>query len=109
MDLAFVQSPKRGKRSVADWIVFLLCWEWPLSAKGMHQRLTQKHGMRVTYQAVQKYSRMMLNENVLLRESFYYKINPGWLDGMRKRITGVKRNYARYEIRRNGFCKKYIN
>ncbi|PIU21538.1 MAG: hypothetical protein COT15_01675 [Candidatus Diapherotrites archaeon CG08_land_8_20_14_0_20_34_12] len=109
MDLAFVQSPRRGKKSVADWIIFMLSAEWPLSAKSMHQRLVQKYGIDVSYQAVQKYSRMMLGEKVLLRDSFYYKINADWLDSIRKQAIHVKRNYSTYEIKRNGFCKKYIN
>ncbi len=66
------------KRPVRDVIIEILSTEWPLSCRKIHWRLKRKYGISVTYQAVHKTVKQMVEEKVLAEEGKKYKINIDW-------------------------------
>ncbi len=63
-----------GKNSVKDDIFSILSEEPHLSAKEIHTRVKRKQGKDVTYQAVHKTIKQLLNQNILIKNEKDYRI-----------------------------------
>lgn len=86
MVLGIPKSAKNTKEAV----ILILSNEWPLSAKKIYNKV-RKMGLSVTYQAVFKTIKQLLDEGTLQKDDKEYKLNVDWLKRMDKeseRILG---------------------
>jgi hypothetical protein len=83
------EGGRKGDSSIKGLVVRILCDEWPLSVREMHERIKRTHGIGCSYQAVFKQVKELLENNVVLSEGRYYKINREWLARMNARIESL--------------------
>lgn len=79
-------SPKNTKEA----IILILSNEWPLSAKKTYN-LVRKKGLSVTYQAVFKTIKQLVEEGIIQKDGKDYRLDVNWLKRMDKeseRILG---------------------
>lgn len=93
----------QGKeKTVSEIIIALLTQEWPLSMKGMQNRIKRKYGLEVSLQAVHKATRKLQTEQILARTNNYYKINPDWLNKIHKFSSTVRKQYSKKDANLEG-------
>ncbi|MFH1895728.1 MAG: hypothetical protein ABIJ74_04115 [archaeon] len=71
---------------IRNKIVEVLTDEWPLTAKQIYNRLQRSYGVSVSYQAVHKQLKLMLEEKMLLKNQANYSISEEWLQKIQKNI-----------------------
>ena len=85
-------------KTIAEIVVLLLIEEWPLSPKGMYNRVARNYTKPVSFQAVHKAVKKLHTQDILIKQEKYYKLNPEWL----KQIStfGIKtaENYKQNEV-----------
>lgn len=79
-------------KTVKDAIILSLSKEWPLTARKLYNKV-RKYGFSVTYQAVHKVLKKMLEDGMLLKENKEYSINPEWLEKVKTFAGDVKDIY----------------
>jgi len=78
-----ITIPSLGKpKTVKDAIISILTGEWPLSARKIYNRV-KNMGLDVSYQAVHKTTRELLNDGIILKEYKAYSINKNWIYGVK--------------------------
>lgn len=95
-------------RDTKDLIINILSNEWPLSAKKIYNEI-KKQGKNVTYQAVHKAIKELLNEGILTKQAKEYSINSDYIKqikdfGIRLESIYAKRGAAILEdLNKKGF------
>jgi len=77
----------KKSKSVKDMTISILASEWPLSTKQIYNRV-KKTGLSVSYQAVHKSLKELLEKNVIEKKRKKYKISLEW--GEQLRMFGEK-------------------
>jgi len=72
------------EESLRNKIVDVLSEEWPLTAKQIYIKLQRSHGVSVSYQAVHKQLKIMLDEKMLSKNNTDYSINQEWIEKIQK-------------------------
>jgi hypothetical protein len=67
-------------KTIKDAVILALSKEWPLTARKLYGIARKNYGFAVTYQAVYKVLRQMLEEGMLLRDGKEYSISPLWIE-----------------------------
>jgi hypothetical protein len=73
----------KGSKST-EYIIEILSNEWPLTAKQIYFKLQRSYGMSISYQAVHKQLKLMLEEKMLLKKKAEYKVNEEWVQRIQK-------------------------
>lgn len=71
-------------------IIYCLSNEWPLSAKELHKAIRKKFERGITYQAVHKVVKELVNEKVLEKKERGYSLSTVWVDRMGEFLKNVK-------------------
>ena len=66
--------------SSKELIVKILCEEWPLSVRQIHERMKRTHAVDCTYQATFKQVKELAEKGVILNEDRQYHMNLEWLE-----------------------------
>ena len=87
----------RSNKSVAELVLIILTEEWPLSTRGLVNRLKRFHAKEVSFQSVHKAIKKLHNEEILTKTENYYKINPDWLNQIKNFSTTINQKYEQTE------------
>lgn len=68
-----------GANPTKETIVELLSQEWPLSAKKIFHKLSKRHNLSITYQAVHKALTELTEKNIIEKTKDGYHINKLWI------------------------------
>ena len=85
-------------KTVAEMVVVMLIEEWPLSPKGIYNRVIRTADKPVSFQAVHKAIKKLHSEDILTRKERYYKLNPEWLKQITSFGNKVAEDYEKNEV-----------
>ena len=85
-------------KTVAEMVVVMLIEEWPLSPKGIYNRVIRTQAKPVSFQAVHKAIKKLHSEDILLKKERYYKLNPEWLKQITSFGNKVAGDYEKNEV-----------
>jgi hypothetical protein len=89
-------------KTIAEIIVVLLIEEWPLSPKGLYNRVIRRHSKVVSFQAVHKAVKKLEAEEIIIKKDKYYKLNPEWLKQITTFGNQVASDYEKNEVHLKG-------
>src|SRR3989344_2244287 len=75
-------------------IILILSEQWPLSTKEIFERVRKSSGNPLTYQAVHKSLRELLDEAVLEKETGKYKLSKNWILNTKQFILSIDKRYS---------------
>ncbi|MBI2675431.1 MAG: hypothetical protein HYX24_03165 [Candidatus Aenigmarchaeota archaeon] len=78
MAINIIIPQAEGSANVKDAVINILAADWPLTAKSIYHKVRQK-GLEVSYQAVHKVLKELMEEQVLEKENHEYKLDLGWI------------------------------
>jgi predicted transcriptional regulator len=81
------------EKTISEIIVTLLTREWPLTMKGIHNRIERSYAKVVSMQAVHKAIQKLLEEKIISRNKSFYRINIDWLNKIQRFSTRLKKEY----------------
>lgn len=88
-------TPKiRQNESVKDAVIAILAVTWPLRTKELYP-LVKKRGFAVTYQAVHKSLRELMDIDVVVGDRRGYKISRNWINRLNEFAANLRRSYRR--------------
>lgn len=93
---------KKNEKTISELIIMLLTSEWPLSAKGMLDRIRARHMSDVSPQGVHKAIKKLHAARILERNGRHYRISPEWLERLYKFSTEISSAYEENEARLKG-------
>lgn len=79
--------------SVKDYVISILSSDWPLSAKKLHAGIKKRFGRNVTYQAVYKAVKELVDDSVLEQKKEGYEIAEEWVKRLHDFTEIVSSNY----------------
>jgi DNA-binding PadR family transcriptional regulator len=86
----------RNERTTKDGIVYILSQNWPLSARKIYSSLKKNNnGRDVSYQAVHKTLKSLVDAGILEREGRDYRISGEWIEETGKFISDLKDRYSK--------------
>jgi len=89
-----IMLPGLGReKNVKDCVIFILSAEWPLTGKKIYNRIRKQHELPVTYQAVHKTLKKLIEDEVLVKTGKDYKLNEEWLEQIRDFGTELGASY----------------
>ncbi|MBU2100289.1 hypothetical protein KKG83_03830 [Candidatus Micrarchaeota archaeon] len=72
------------EESIRNKIIEVLSENWPLTAKQIYIKLQRNYGVSVSYQAVHKQLKQMIEEKMLSKKKTEYCINKEWIEKIQK-------------------------
>jgi len=81
------------KRPLKNLIIYTLVSEWPLTVRRIYNKLKSNNGVDVTYQAVFKTVKGLVEKDVLVEKKKKYMINIGWINMVRDIADMMKKRY----------------
>ena len=79
--------------SMRSDIINLLSVNWPQTTNGLHKNMREKLGSKVTYQAVHKTIKQLIDEGCILSHNKKYKINEEWIKDLGRTLKQIESNY----------------
>ena len=79
--------------SVKDYSISVLSSDWPLTAKKLHAAIKKRFGKNMTYQAVYKTVKELVEEGVLMQNKEGYEISEDWVKKLHSFTEIVSSNY----------------
>lgn len=92
-NISLLDMGKIKKRSVRETIISILSREFPLSIKKIYNKVKKEYNLNVTYQAVFKIIKEMIEDNILEKFDKEYKLNISWIKELENEISIIKKNY----------------
>ncbi len=90
------------EKAVPELILELLSDEWPLSPKGLIERLDSKYSHKISMQGMHKAIKKMEAQKILAKHDCYYKLDMEWLKKIGKFSSETLKNYGENTIRLRG-------
>ncbi len=81
------------KRPLKNLIIYTLVSEWPLTVRRIYNKLKSNNEIDVTYQAVFKTVKELVEKDVLVEKDKKYMINVGWINMVRDIADMMKKRY----------------
>lgn len=91
-----------SEKTIAEFVIILLTSEWPLSAKGLCDRIKERHMGDVSQQGVYKAINKLHSAQILEMKGKYYRISPEWLEQLYRFSAEVRQAYGEDETRLKG-------
>ena len=84
--MLLVASPcnLKGQGTAKDAIVSILSSEWPLTMKEIYFAAIRQHALNVSYQAMHKATKQLIQQKIITRNERTYSLNTEWI----KQIKG---------------------
>lgn len=73
------------KKTVKDYIISILSSEWPLSSRKIYNILTKRYNVAVSYQAVHKAIKELIDSGIVIRGWKDLQLNLDWI----KEVKGL--------------------
>jgi len=86
-------NKKLARKPLKNLIIYSLVSEWPLTVRKIYNRLKSNNGIDVTYQAVFKTVKELVDKDVLVEKDKKYMINIGWINMVRDIADMMKKKY----------------
>jgi len=84
-----------SSNSVRDLIVRVLCDEWPLTARQVHERIKRSYALGCSYQAVFKQVKELVEKGILDFDGKLYQVNIEWVEKVCHFAVNLKEHYAK--------------
>lgn len=81
------------KKPLKNMIIYILVSEWPLTIRRIYNKIKNSNGIDVTYQAVFKTVKELVEKDVLVENKKNYMINIGWINMVRDIADMMKKRY----------------
>ncbi len=94
LGLFLIPGGKGAENSTKELIVSILCNEWPLTVKQIHNRMVRTYGFGCSYQAIFKQVKELAGKKVLEENGKLYKISEKWIDSMHDFTEDLKEHYT---------------
>lgn len=108
--ISLLEMGKIKKRNVRETIISILSREFPLSIKKIYNKVKREHSLNVTYQAVFKIIKEMLDDNILEKSEKEYKLNINWIKDLENELEIIKRNYVENNTEKSDkYIQKRVN
>ncbi len=95
--------PIGKSKTVKENIVHILSQQWPLTAKKLYNII--KKDRNISYQAVHKTLRELINENIIKEHNKQYQLSHEWIEAMYKKMGEIENNYNNHLP----FVNNYVN
>ncbi len=87
-------SPRpQRKKPLKNMIIYSLVSEWPLTVRKIYNKTKNNNGIDVTYQAVFKAVKELVDKDVLVERNKKYMLNIGWINMVRDIADMMKKRY----------------
>ncbi len=94
-NLSLLEMGKIKKRSVRETIISILSKEFPLNIKKIYNKIKKEYNLGVTYQAVFKLIKEMLEDGILKKNDKEYQLNLEWIKELENELNIIKKNYLK--------------
>ncbi|MBN1941476.1 MAG: hypothetical protein JW772_04820 [Candidatus Diapherotrites archaeon] len=84
---------QKKQADTRDRIVSILTEYWPLTTKSIYAIITRQ-GQDITYQAVHKNIKQLLEQGIVVQHKRKYYLNAQWVEEIKKFVLGFEQNYA---------------
>ena len=88
-------SVKDMQQNTRDLVVEILSYTWPLSVKKIYHVIKSRYNKPITYQAVYKTIKDMVNEGTLLNRSNEYLLDLTWINNLKEFCRKIESSYSR--------------
>jgi len=95
LGLFLVPDGKGAENSTKELIISILCYEWPLTVKQIHNRIVRMHGFQCSYQAIFKQVKELSQKKVLDGSGKHYKINEKWIGSVHGFTEDLMEHYSK--------------
>jgi hypothetical protein len=95
-------TPKNSKVSTKNAIIETVSEKFPLSAKEIYFSIKKNYGLSVTYQAIHKTIKELIENSILVKENNKYKISKIWVEEIKKFSKDLEKKYLKKEIYEDG-------
>ncbi len=94
--MLLVASPAefKGEGKVKDAIVAVLGCRWPLSLKSIYFAVTKEYAFRVSYQAVHKALKQLVQKGVVVKENREYSLSMEWIKNTKRFASNLEQAYS---------------
>jgi len=92
-NISLLEMGKTKKRSVREAIISILSREFPLSIRKIYSKVKKEYNLDVTYQAIFKTIKEMLDDNILEKLDKEYRLNINWIKQLENEVDIIKKNY----------------
>lgn len=92
-----------NRKGVKSAIVEILSMQWPLSLKALHYLLYRKYALNVSYQAVHKAVKQLVEDRVIERDGRFYCLNRCWISKVKNFGRDIDLAYSCKRIPVNEF------
>src|SRR3989338_7679647 len=86
--------PGLKKKSVKEIVFNILCTDYPLSLTKLHDIISKKYNLKVSYQGIRFAINELKQEDIIEKVGKEYKINKDWIDSLTKFAENLKDNYS---------------
>tara|TARA_Y100000031_G_scaffold155014_1_gene204428 strand:+ start:536 stop:2098 length:1563 start_codon:yes stop_codon:yes gene_type:complete len=85
---------EQGNQNLKELIIDLLSKDYPLSIQKIHNLLKKNFALSISYQAVHKTVKKLVERGVLEGKAREYKINTEWLELLQQYIESIQHRYT---------------
>lgn len=93
-NISLLEMGNTKKRGTREAIISILSREFPLSIKKIYNQVKKEYHSELTYQAVFKLVKEMMQDNILEKSDKEYKLNINWIKQLENEIGVIKKNYG---------------
>lgn len=93
VNISLLDMGNTKKRSTREVIISILSREFPLSIKKIYNQVKKEYNLEVTYQAVFKVVKEMLNDGVVEGKGKEYQLNIKWIRELENELDVIKKSY----------------
>ncbi len=86
---------QKKQADTRDHIVSILMENWPLTTKTIYTLLTKRHGQSLTYQAVHKTVKQLLQQGIVVQHNKKYYLNSEWIQQVKKFVNNFEEKYQK--------------
>lgn len=94
MKISLIDMGRTKKRNVRESIISILSREFPLSLMKIYNKVKKDYSLDVTYQAVFKVVKEMLNDGIIERREKEYQLNVKWIKELENELDIIKKSYV---------------
>lgn len=79
----FVPLISSEGKTTKELVILILTREWPLPIKKIYNEVKKESKQNLTYQAIHKTLKQLVDESILLKKQKKYALNPEWIQALK--------------------------
>jgi len=95
LGLFFNEEGFNSDISTKELVVRILCDEWPLSIRQIHERVKRTHAVECSYQAVFKQVKALAEKGIIQSDGRYYSMNLEWIERVGFFVRSLQEHYKK--------------